>query len=331
MDKIAFVTGGTGFLGGYLVKKLIQRGFKVKVLVRDPAKFLIKDSCEIIIGDIRNPELYVDKISDCNYVFHLAGVVTDWAPKKDYFQINVEGTRKLLEIFKNKKLERFLYISTIDVLDKFRKDILDESCVYTQSKNYYCYTKSLAEGLVFSYSHRYNMKVSIIIPAWIYGIGDTTLIPELYYQLKKRGMVYISSKDVVLPLVHVDNLANAIIDTALSDKTINESLLISDGEMTWENLCKIICNKYDFLLPVIVIPYKVAHYLGLLMEVIYIILKIKQRPLLTRTAVEMLGVSIKLDASKSNRLISYKPFISLINGINDYLVWLDNHKFIRYK
>ena len=120
MNKIAFVTGGSGFIAKYLIQRLLLEKFTIRVLVRPTSKIdhLVNHDVEIIEGDITIPESYSTSLEGINYIFNLAGVVTDWAPKKDYHDVHVTGVQNLLELAIKNNVRRLIHISTIDVMKK---------------------------------------------------------------------------------------------------------------------------------------------------------------------------------------------------------------------
>lgn len=322
----AFVTGSSGFVGRHLVKKMLSIGYVVKVLVRPETNIsVLKDfDVEFIHGSFNDRTTYETSLNDVDVVVNLAGVVTDWAPLEKYYEVHVKGLEQLLQaISLRNNIKKFIHISTVDVLEKNNKDVpLTDSTRITKSSIPYDRTKAIGEQLVLKYATNSSTEATVIRPAWVYGIGDTTLFPEIAYQIKKRQMVLVRNKNVRIPLVNVENLCDAIL-LAIEKKGINrQTFLISDGDITWKALCDLIADSVGGKKPSIVIPYTIAFWLGYLMELIGRAIGMKKRPLLTRTAVEMLGVSIRIDASKAEKILGYKPRISFEDGIKQTLFWL---------
>ena len=115
MRSKVFITGATGFIGGNIVEKLLEKGYAVKVLVRDNKKLLPykwKDKVEIIYGDILESESFTDKINDCEIIIHSAALIAWWKRWwNKIYEINVIGTRNVLDAaLKNKCKKLINYI-----------------------------------------------------------------------------------------------------------------------------------------------------------------------------------------------------------------------------
>ena len=323
--ETVFVTGGTGFLGQSLIPLLIRKGDRVKVLVRSVSQSKINNPLiEKIVGDIRDRKTFENALSGVDKIYHLAGVVTDWAPKSLYENVHVQGTKNILEVAIANKVKKFIHISTVDVSDYEHHFCIDETTKYTFSKAPYRYTKVQAEKLVLN-SKTNGLDFVIIRPSWIYGPGDTTFFPEIAYQVKKGLMIFIGSSKNFVPLVYSDNLSKAIIKAGEIEATRGEIFLISDGEITWEKLVRYISagmgiKEKHFL----TWPYTTAYFLAIMMEGMAKTLKKKKRPLLTRTVVEMTGRSIKVNTEKAKKILGYLPSTSLEYGIQKSIQWLKN-------
>lgn len=313
-------------MGRSLISLLIQKGDKVKILVRPASQSKINSPfIEKIIGDIRDKKTFENALSGVDKIYHLAGVVTDWAPKSLYENVHILGTKNILEAAIANKVKKFVHISTVDVLDYEHHPCVDEATGYTFSKVPYRHTKVQAEKLILN-SKTDDLNFVIIRPSWIYGPGDTTFFPEIAYQIKKGRMMFIGSPKNFVPLVYSDNLSNAIIKAGEIKCANGEAFLISDGEITWEKLVEYISagigiKEKQFLA---CMSYTVAYFLAIIIEMTAKTTKKKERPLLTRAVVEMTGRSIKVNTEKARKILGYLPNISLEYGIQKSIQWLKN-------
>lgn len=122
--ETVFVTGGSGFVGKALIRKLVESGNRVKVLLRSTSRFEIEHPLiEWIIGDIRDIKSFESSLVDVDTIYHCAGVVTDWAPRKLYEEVHIDGTRNILDAAIAAAVNKIIYISTVDVLDYGRNSI----------------------------------------------------------------------------------------------------------------------------------------------------------------------------------------------------------------
>jgi dihydroflavonol-4-reductase len=107
------VTGATGFLGWHVARKLIERGHRVRALVR-PGSRVRELDVEVVTGDLRDPESLSRAAAGCGVVFHVAADYRLWAKNPaDLFRSNVDGTRNMLEAARQAQVERLVYTSTV--------------------------------------------------------------------------------------------------------------------------------------------------------------------------------------------------------------------------
>jgi len=173
----AFVTGGTGFVGGALVRKLLEAGYEVRALVRPGTntRQLQGLSVEQVEGDLRDPGSLLMGIAGCQLLFHVAALYSYWGYTwDDFYQVNVEGTRHILEAAKQTGVERVIYTSSIAVLG-FHKDRspVDENTPSTLDDMITPYKRSkyLAEEITREYAER-GLPVVVLNPSSPIGVGD---------------------------------------------------------------------------------------------------------------------------------------------------------------
>ncbi|MHC4183738.1 MAG: NAD-dependent epimerase/dehydratase family protein [Planctomycetota bacterium] len=211
-ERNIFITGASGFIGMNLVDSLALRGNNVYALTRNPIGYANK-SVENVIGDIMEPESLISFIKECDVIYHCAAHVS--FQKRDFqrsYQINVEGTRNILEAAYHTRVKKIVHLSACAVLgfadDKNR--IIDETAdPEIKDDNVYAYTKKLAEGEVQKYAKK-GLDVSIANIATVYGQGDTklnsgTIIKSIYEGRMKfvppGGTSFVSVDDLVNGLI----------------------------------------------------------------------------------------------------------------------------------
>lgn len=158
--RTPFVTGATGLLGNNLVRELAARGYAVKALVRCRAKgeqqFHDVPGVELIIGDMARVEAFAASLHGCDTVFHTAAFFRDnYKGGKHWhklMQINVSGTRDLLEHAYRAGIRRFVHTSSIAVLDGAPGTSIDETCLRAEADaDDYYRSKILADRVVLSF------------------------------------------------------------------------------------------------------------------------------------------------------------------------------------
>ena len=179
--KTAFVTGSTGLLGNNLVRELIKKGFQVKALARSKNKAKQQFDgldVEIVEGDLTDIQGFKDSLIGCDVLFHTAAFFRDNYKGGDHWrelhQINVEGTRILLETAYQAGIRRVIHTSSIAVLNGERGELIDETMLRDEKSadNYYR-SKILADQEVINFLNYYpDMFISMVLPGWMFGPRD---------------------------------------------------------------------------------------------------------------------------------------------------------------
>ena len=208
----AFVTGGTGFVGGAVVRRLLEAGHDVKTLVRPGANTRQLDGLPVerVVGNLLDRESLRRGMAGCGWVFHVAALYSYWGHGwKDFYQANVEGTRQVLEVARGVGMERIVYTSSIAVLG-VRKDRspANEDTPSTMADRIGPYQRSkfLAEEVARDFA-RQGLPVVIVNPAAPVGIGDHKPTPTgqiIVDFLKGRMFGYV---DAGLNIVDVEDVA----------------------------------------------------------------------------------------------------------------------------
>jgi dihydroflavonol-4-reductase len=125
--KPTLITGATGFVGWHVARKLLERGQRVRALVRDPARVVELDGAELVQGDLRDSESLARAAAGCGVVFHVAADYRLWTREPEQmFRSNVEGTRNLLTAAKRAGVERVVYTSTVGCIGIPKNGLGDE-------------------------------------------------------------------------------------------------------------------------------------------------------------------------------------------------------------
>lgn len=168
------VTGGTGFTGSHLVRRLLDRGEEVVALDHTPGLFgseLERAGAELVLGSVTDPGLVADATENADVVYHLAAAFRNVnVPREVYWSVNVEGTRNVLEAAESQGARRVVYCSTQGVHGHVDDPPGDESTLI-EPEDYYQHTKYQGELVCQKFGER-GLEVSIVRPTAIYGPGD---------------------------------------------------------------------------------------------------------------------------------------------------------------
>ncbi len=250
------VTGGTGFTGKALVKRLLHDGHQVVAL--DNKEGLKTDElrdwgAKVIIGSVTDTDLVNRAMEGVEIVHHLAAAFREMNVADNYYrEVNVQGTRNILEAAFSQKVGKVIYCSTCGVHGNIDNPPGDEESPI-QPADYYQQTKYEAEPLVLEYFQK-GLKTVILRPAAIYGPGD----PERFFMIFKRVArgtfpMFGSGKTLYHPL-YIDTLIDAFLLCMEEGKGDGNAYLIADEEyVAIEDLVKRVANALH-------IPVKIPHY-----------------------------------------------------------------------
>lgn len=207
-----FVTGATGFVGGAVVRRLLAAGHEVRALVRPGSNTRQLDGLPVeqIEGDLQHTASLQQGVAGCDWVFHVAALYSYWGhPWREFYQTNVEGTRRVLEAAQEARVKRVVYTSSIATLGMPRDGSPgDEETPSTLADMIGSYKRSkfLAEGVAREFA-RHGLPVVIVNPAAPMGIGDhkpTATGKVIVDFLNGRMPAYV---DTVMTIVDVDDVA----------------------------------------------------------------------------------------------------------------------------
>jgi 2-alkyl-3-oxoalkanoate reductase len=226
------VTGGTGFTGKALVKRLLEEGHQVRALdYKEGLKTeeLREWGAEVIIGSVTEKSVVDKSMQGVEAVHHLAAAFRELnVPDTYYHEVNVGGTRNVLEAAFRQGVKKFIYCSTCGVHGNIDHPPGGEDAPI-QPADYYQATKFEAEPMVNEY-YKKGLKTVILRPAAIYGPGD----PERFYMIFKRVAkgsfpMFGEGKTFYHPL-YIDNLIDAFLLAMEEEKGNGQTYLIADEE-----------------------------------------------------------------------------------------------------
>lgn len=226
------VTGGTGFTGSALVLRLLEQGYSVRSL--DYQKGILYDQLEkagaaLVLGSITDADLVQKSMEGVDFVFHLAAAFRELnVPDKHYYDVNVNGTRNVLDAAKKNNVMKVVYCSTQGVHGHIKNPPGDENSPISP-EDYYQQTKYEGE-LVVNEFIKDGMNATIIRPTAIYGPGDPGRFLMIYKRVKNGSFPMFGSGDTFYHPVYIDNLVDAFIITMEPEKGKGETYIIADEE-----------------------------------------------------------------------------------------------------
>ncbi len=323
------VTGGTGFTGKALVRRLLDDGHQVVALdFQEGLKTQeLRDwGAEVVIGTVTDKDVVDRCMQGVEVVHHLAAAFRQLnVPNSYYWDVNVEGTRNVLEAARREKVKKFVYCSTCGVHGNVDNPPGNEDSPINAA-DYYQQTKYEAEPIVKEY-HQKGLETTILRPAAIYGPGD----PERFFMIFKRvnkGMfpMFGNGKTLYHPL-YIDHLVDAHVLAQEPGKGVGEAYLIADEEyLEIETLVQKTAAALDVQVKIPHYPVTPVIVIGHICEKVCKPFKITP-PIFPRR-VDWYRQNRAFSIDKAKRDLGYAPNISIDEGLRRTAAWYKEEGYL---
>lgn len=317
------VTGATGFTGGRLACHLVGAGDEVRALVRpasqDRAHGLRAAGVEVAIGDLREPRSLDAACHGVDVVYHIAATYrTAGQPASAYREINVEGTRRLLEAAAARGVGRVVHCSTGGVHGHIADPPATEAAPLAPG-DVYQQTKLEGEQVARACGKTGAIEVVVARPIGIYGPGDTRFRP-LFRGIARRRFPMLGDGGAYYHLTFIEDLVQGFrLCGTVSAAAGRTYLLAGPRYTTLKELVHLVAAELDVPSPRFSIPVWPVWLAGALCELVCVPLRIE--PPLYRRRVEFYTKSRAFDASKARRELGFDPQVDLGEGIHRTAEW----------
>lgn len=324
------VTGGSGFLGGVIVRMLRERGDEVRSFSRGEHPSLAALGVEQIRGGLDDKNAVIAAAKGCDLVFHVAAKAGVWGSYHDFYQTNVVGTQNVVAACRQNGISKLVYTSSPSVVfDGNDVEGGNETLPYPpRHEAHYPATKALAEQLVLA-ANSPDLAVVSLRPHLIWGPGDNHLVPRIIARGRAGKLRRIGTRPNLVDTVYVDNAARAHLLAAaqLSAGSIvaGKSYFISNDEPLplWEMVNSILATA-DLPPVTRTISPKLAYTVGCLCEAAWSILKLGGEPPMTRFVAHELSTAHWFDISAARHDFGYHPVISIDEGLQRLRHWFQH-------
>jgi nucleoside-diphosphate-sugar epimerase len=232
------VTGGTGFLGGALVRRLLSEQVPVRVFARPSARAdeLEARGAEVVRGELGDSDAVSRAIRGTELVYHVAAKVDSGGTAAEFFETNVGGTERVLAACLEAGVRRVVYESSIAVYGLVKNgERIDEntSCEeFPKLRDFYSQSKLAADELAVSFARKTGLPLAIMRPGIIYGPGKGLPLGLLSFNLGRSNFVF-GSPDLHFPLNYVENLIDAMqLAANLEGGQLREFNIVDDEDLT---------------------------------------------------------------------------------------------------
>ncbi|MBX7219079.1 MAG: NAD-dependent epimerase/dehydratase family protein [Blastocatellia bacterium] len=320
------VTGGTGFLGQHLARRLLALGHRVTVLGRNRTlgQELERAGVHFQPVEFHDAEAVITACRRQDFVFHCGALSAPWGKAADFHTANVLGTRHVITGCQTFGVHRLVHVSTPSIYFDFRdrENIAENEPLPTRAANEYARTKRLAETLVDE-AHRAGLPVVTVRPRAIFGPGDTVIFPRLIKAFEQGRLKIIGTGRNLADVTYVDNVVDGLLLAAQAEThVLGKKYNLTNGEPAplWDIITRLLA-KLGFSFRPGYIPYAGALIAATVMETVARLIPNAPEPVLTRYSVGVLAKTQTLDITAARQELGYQPKISLETGLNRFAAW----------
>ncbi len=319
------ITGGTGIVGSHLIPELLQMGYACRLLVRNPGslnKQLAKE-VEIYQGDIVKPASLKNIAEGITHVVHLAALghvsaISDEA-YQEFINVNVQGTKNLLEACSGADIERFVHFSSTAAMGLIRKKGPVAETDLPQPATPYQKSKLQSEKAAFKKGLELDIPIVVLRPCMIYGKGGFGEFHKMAILMRKGLFPKVGRGCNLTPLVHVSDVVQATIGALKRGRAGETYLVASDRSLAMDELRAMIMQawgKSSFY------PYVPVWFMKTAAWGFEQIAKItNSAPLATRYNIANTVWDREFSTQKAKHEIGYQPRVGFEEGITETVTW----------
>lgn len=319
------ITGGTGFIGEFLVPQLLEKKHSIRLLVRnlEKAQKLFGDTCEYFVSDINNEKTLKGCCEGIDIVYHMVAKVGNQLPSeeniKTFRNVNVEGTKNIVNEAKLANIKKFIFVSSIAAMGIVHENLITEKSKCSPYLPYQI-SKYEAEQMLIGEFKESNFPVVIIRPTKVYGVGEheysyltlARICKKGFFPRVGKGKNYTSN-------IYVTDLVQALINLVDRGNLGEIYIVTSDGSISFEDSAKIISEAIGTSIHLIPIPSKLMILIASILENIFNLFE--KKPFVTRKNVEATVADRVYDISKAKNDLKYEPQIAMEDGIKRVVEW----------
>lgn len=314
----AFVTGGSGFIGGRLIERLVADGFGVRALARsDRAAAAVEArGAEAVRGDLADVDAITAGAQGCDTAYHLAANVEMWGAWDDFVRDNVTGTQNVLAATKAAGVARFVHCGTEAALiaGEPLRNVDETAPLRPDSPAPYAATKARAEHEVRA-ANRDGFETVVVRPRFVWGAGDTTLLPSMVEMVKSGRFAWIGGGKQLTDVTHVDNVVEGLLLGARNGRG-GDAYFVTDGEpVIFREFVSALLETQGVAAPSRSIPTWVAGPLAAACEGLWRATPLPGQPPLTRFTYWVSSQECTIDIGKARRELGYRPIKGRAAGL----------------
>ena len=312
------VTGAAGFIGRQVVAEVLRVDPDVRIRAlllpqeRLPEAWLTheaKSRIEVVRGDVTDASTMAPLLEGAGTIVHLAAVVTDWAPWKQFLRVTVEGTRKVLSGLPAHT--RVVLASSIVVYGhRLGQRRCSEDVPFGRPRGYYSKAKQRQERLARRLCRERELDLTVVRPGNVFGPGSRPWVEMVLPLLRRRDFTLLGGGDHDAGLCHVDNLADLIVRAAGAEVAVGATYNAADGEgISWKRYFGDLAEAVGAR-PPRSLPRVIARPLARACEILWRLRGARHRPPLTREAIQLTSRGLDLPTGRARDELGWTPRVS---------------------
>ena len=315
-ERSAFVTGGSGFIGGRLIRRLVRDGWRVRALARsDGSAAAVEEAgAEAVRGDLDDVDAMRAGAEGCDVFFHGAAVLGASGSREEFERGNVDGTRNALDAARAAGVRRFVHVGTEAAIlaGEPLRDVDEKAPLRPDSKALYCSTKAKAEALVVGAE---GIETVVLRPRLVWGPGDKTVLPGMLEAVRTKKFAWIGGGGHRTSTTHVDNVVEGLVLAAERGRP-GEAYFVTDGEpVEWREFVTELLATQGVEPPERNLPRPLVRALATVGEGAWRALPLPGAPPVSRMEYWVASLDTTIDISKARDELGYEPVISRADGM----------------
>lgn len=312
------MTGGSGFVGGTLIRRLRADGWEVRALARSDAaaRKVAAAGAEPVAGDLDGVDAMRAGAEGSDVLFHAAAALGEWGRREDFERGNVTGTRNALAAARGAGVRRFVHVGTEAALLAGAPLVnVDETApLRPDSKALYPATKARAERAVRD-ANGDGLETVVVRPRLVWGVGDTTILPGIAEAVRSGRFRWIGGGRHLTSTTHVDNTVEGLVLGATQGRP-GGVYFVTDGEpVVFREFVTELLATQGIEAPDREAPEAVVRAAAPALEGLWKLLRRPSPPPVTRLTYWLSAQECTIDISRAREELGYAPVKTREDGM----------------
>jgi dihydroflavonol-4-reductase len=324
----AVITGASGFIGRYVLQECLHKEWDVRALQhrrRVPGGGVSHKEIDVFVGDIAVPGSLKGLFEGVDILFHCAAALgASMVSESDFFRINAEGTKNVLQAAKETGILKTVHFSSAGVLGSVRRGDVAHEDYPLDPQNSYDRSKLEGENIARHFAEE-GMDVVILRPGWVYGPEDRRTF-KLIEAIAKKRFILVTKGETLQTPVYIDDLVRGVFLSAEKGQRGHIYHLAGNEVLSVKDIATQIASAAGTKIPPISLPLWPVKLAASALENAFALLK-KEAPL-TRGKLSFFIHPKPLAIQKAEEELRYTPEVSFSEGIAQTVEWCKAHDWL---